>query len=333
MPQFRKDPVNGRWVIVNMETPRVDFHLPKHASSTKTCPFCPGNEAMTPPAIMTYPAKNPAESKSAWQLRVIPNKFPALRIEESAERTGIGIYDRIGGFGAHEVIIESPDHHRDIADLSPADAELILRVYRDRCLDLRKDKRIHFILIFKNQGWDAGASLEHPHSQLIGLPIVPSRLLGEVRGSADHFAQTERCIHCDMLDQEKLDKKLTIFSNDDFMAITPFASRFPFEVWILPKNHAHSFDSITDEKLPGLASALQATLRKLKKLLGNPAYNFMIYTSPIHGREAKSFHWHIEVIPHLTEVAGFELGTGFYLNPTPAELAAEQLRSVEGEMS
>src|SRR5438552_2799971 len=150
MSQFRKDPVNGRWVIVNVESPRLSFSVAPDEKSSKTCPFCPGNEAMTPPQIVSYPAKSAHAGKASWQVRVVPNKFPALRIEESVERRASGLYDRIGGFGAHEIIIENPDHNKEIADLTLDEAELVMRVYRDRCLDLRKDSRIRYILIFKN---------------------------------------------------------------------------------------------------------------------------------------------------------------------------------------
>ena len=329
MPQLRKDPVNGRWVIVNVETPKLMFPVRAHVKSSKACPFCPGNESMTPPEIAAYRLKNLPAGKTDWQVRVIPNKFPALRIEESAERRGAGIYDRIGGFGAHEVIIENPDHQKEMADLGVEEVALILRAYRERCLDLNKDKRIRYILIFKNYGSDAGASLEHPHSQLIGLPIVPSRVLGELFGSANHYELTERCVYCDMLEQEKTDKKITVYSEDGFTTIAPFAARFPFEMWLLPASHISSFDSISDEGLLALAKALKASLGKLKNALGDPSYNFMIHTAPLHGRNTESFHWHMEIIPHLTEVDGFELGTGFYQNPTPPEMAAEKLRVAE----
>ncbi len=332
MPQFRKDPINGRWVIVNAESPRLTFPPRTSVKSSKVCPFCPGNESLTPPEIASYQMRGSYGGRNSWQVRVIPNKFPALRIEESAERRGAGIYDRIGGFGAHEVIIENPDHDKEIADLSLDEAALILKVYRDRCADLSRDKRIRYILLFKNYGSEAGASLEHPHSQLIGLPIVPSRVLGEVRGSSAHYDLTERCIYCDMLEQEKVDKQLTVYSEGGFTAIAPFAARFPFETWILPSAHASSFEAISEEGLRGAAKALQETLKRLKRALGDPAYNLMIHTEPLHGRSAESFHWHIEIIPHLTEVAGFELGTGFYLNPTPSEIAAKKLRQAgEGE--
>ncbi|MBI3252175.1 MAG: galactose-1-phosphate uridylyltransferase [Candidatus Omnitrophica bacterium] len=329
MPELRKDPVTGRWVIVNMENPKKagDFSVEPRARSTKICPFCPGHESMTPPEIISYGRKAPAKNTPGWQVRVIANKFPALRIEEPTEKKKLGVYERIGGFGAHEVIIENPDHEKEIGDLTPAEAELILAAYRDRCLDLRRDGRFQYILIFKNYGEAAGASLEHPHSQLIGLPIVPSRVAGELEGGARHHARARRCIFCDMLARESTEKKLTVFENADFTAFEPFASRFPFETWILPRAHGADFDAVTDAKIKTLAEALQKTLQKIRDALKNPSYNLMIHTLPIHGGRADSFHWHIEIIPHLTQVAGFELGTGFYVNPTPPELAADILKN------
>ncbi|MBI4352874.1 MAG: galactose-1-phosphate uridylyltransferase [Candidatus Omnitrophica bacterium] len=327
MPQLRKDPITGRWVIVNVEEPmRADaFKARPHQRSSKTCSFCPGNESMTPPEILVY--KKPAVKGAApWQIRVVPNKFPALRIEESTDKYAFGIYDKLGGFGAHEVIVETPDHDKQIADLPLEQVELVLKAYRERCLDLRKDPRFKYILIFKNYGQAAGASLEHPHSQLIALPIVPSRVQGEIKGSVSHYEYAERCIYCDMVNQERAERKLTVFEEGDFLGFCPFASRFPFETWVLPKSHEAHFDAISDDDLKGLAKALKAVFLKMKLALKDPAYNFMIHTIPIYAKEAEAYHWHIEIIPHLTRVAGFELGTGFYLNPTPPELAAETLR-------
>ena len=238
----------------------------------------------------------------------------------------------MGGFGAHEVIIETPEHDKDIADLSQEQVELILRVYRDRCLDLKKDARLKYILIFKNYGAAAGASLEHPHSQLIALPIVPSRVLGEVKGALRHFEHTDRCIFCDILDQEHTEKKRTVYTEEGFIAISPFASRFPFETWILPNEHHASFDALSDEKIKALARTLKTTLSKLKHCLHDPSFNFMLHTIPIGGKETDSYHWHIEIIPILTRVAGFELGTGFYVNPTPPEIAARVLSQDAGSV-
>ena len=343
MPQLRKDPITSRWVIVNVENPSpADFFKdPPNLKSSKTCPFCAGNESMTPSEIFSIPRKGAPpyggaapshdwgapKSTSSWQVRVVPNKFPALRIEESPEKYAFGIYDKIGGFGAHEVIVENPDHQKEMSELSLEEVQTILRVYRERCLDLRKDPRFKYILIFKNYGAAAGASLEHPHSQLIALPIVPSRVQGELKGALKHFEYTDRCIYCDMLNQERAEKKLTVLEDSDILSLCPFVSRFPFETWILPKSHEASFDAISDEKIKSLAKVLKETLQKIKSALKDCSFNWMIHTLPIHGKEFESFHWHMEIIPHLTQVAGFEWGTGFYVNPTPPELAAETLRS------
>lgn len=328
MPQLRKDPISNRWVIVRVEEPADAgaFRGAPFVKSSKTCPFCPGNEAMTPAEIFSIPKKPAARSGSAWQVRVIPNKFPALNIEETPEKFAFGIYDKIGGFGAHEVIIENPDHAKEIADLCNEEVEAVFTAYRERCLDLKKDPRFKYILIFKNYGAGAGASLEHPHSQLIGLPIVPSRVQGELKGALRHFEYTDRCIFCDMLNQEHAEKKQTVLEDEHFIALEPFVSRFPFETWVLPKAHEPSFDALTDAKLKSLSRLFRQTLAKLKSALQDPSYNFMIHTLPVHGREVESYHWHIEIIPHLTQVAGFEWGTGFYVNPTPPELAARTLR-------
>lgn len=169
--------------------------------------------------------------------------------------------------------------------------------------------------------------MEHPHSQLIALPIVPSRVQGELKGAQKHMDYTERCLFCDMLRQETTEKKLTVYSNDHFTAIAPFASRFPYETWLLPKTHEANFDAVSDSSLRPLAAALKAVLEKIKRALKDPSYNFMIHTLPLETKSSDSFHWHIEIIPHLTQVAGFELGTGFYLNPTSPEAAAERLRN------
>ncbi len=329
MSQLRKDPVTGRWVIVNVDDPKQAdfFKTGSHKKSSKTCPFCPGNESMTPSEIMILRKKLKPKELLGWSVRVIPNKFPALRIEENPAKAGIGVYDKTGGFGAHEVIIETPDHHQELWDSPLEQVELALRAFRDRCLDLRRDSRFQYILIFKNYGAQAGASLEHPHSQLIGLPIVPSRVAGEVKGAARHFESTGRCIYCDMLAQERHEKKFTVHEENGFLTLCPFASRFPFETWILPVYHEASFDAITDHNLAALAGVLKETLLKIKKALNDPSFNLMIHTIPIYGKEFESYHWHIEIIPHLTRVAGFELGTGFYVNATSPELAAKTLKA------
>ena len=326
MPQLRKDPLTGRWVIVANEKPILDFAVEPHIKSSKTCPFCPGNEAMTPTPILSYPKKGGKAGE--WQLRVFPNKFPALKIEEKPEKSAEGIYDRVGGFGAHEVIVENPDHYRELPDLSDDEAELVFRAYRERCLDLRKDPRLRSILIFKNYGREAGASMEHPHAQLIALPIVPSRVQSEMKGAEKHSEYADRCFFCDMLKQEEDEKSRIVHQEGGFTAFSPFAARFPFETWVMPSTHASSFDRLDDVGLRQVARMVKRVLGRLREKLGDPSYNYMIHTAPIGGKETEGayYHWHIEIIPHLTRVAGFELGSGFYINPTPPELAAERLR-------
>ena len=324
--QLRKDPVTGRWVIVNQADPLLTFSVQASAKSSKVCPFCPGQEAMTPSEIASHGRKGGHKNSPGWAVRVVPNKFPALRIEESNQRSTEGMYEKLGGFGAHEVIIETPEHDLEMADMPVEQLELVLRVYRERCLDLRKDPRMKYILIFKNYGQGSGASMEHPHSQLIALPVVPSRVLQELKGASKHAEFTERCIFCDILNQDSAEKARVVFEEDGFAAIEPFASRFPFETWLMPKVHSASFDSTDDEGLKAMAKTLKAVLLRLKRALNDPPFNFMIHTLPLSGHEAGGFHWHMEIIPHLTQVSGFELGTGFYVNPTPPELAAEMLR-------
>lgn len=329
MSQLRKDPITSRWVIVEVDNPKkAESYVPEPVKrSTKTCPFCPGNESMTPPEIEVFGRKHGSKDPSNWLVRIVPNKFPALRIEESHERYGIGLYEKLGGFGAHEVIIENPNHDKEIADLPVDHVELIFQAYRERILDLRKDERFKYVIIFKNYGGTAGASLEHPHSQLIALPIVPSRVQDELKGSQRHSNYTDRCIWCDMISQDKTDKMLTICENEHFMAMAPFVSRFPFEMWVMPKEHSAAFDTISDSQLPALAGLFKEVLTRLRKTLQNPSYNWMLHTLPLHSGDLESYHWHIQIIPRLTRVAGFELGTGFYVNPTPAELAASSLKN------
>jgi UDPglucose--hexose-1-phosphate uridylyltransferase len=330
MAELRRDPIVGRWVIIDSEHPSGpnDFEKEMHQWRSGDCPFCYSNEAMTPPEIEVIRQTGTLPNTPGWNIRVVPNKFPALRIEGDLNRQGIGIFDMSNGIGAHEVVIETPYHHKDIPDLVNEEIENILFMLCRRALDLTKDKRFKYVMIFKNYGPSAGASLEHPHTQLIALPMVPKNVSEEIRGALNYFEYRERCIFCDILRQETQEKERIIAENKHFLAFCPFVSRFPFEVWILPKIHNGYFCHVPKEEIPGLASILKETLSKLKNTLSNPAYNFIIHTSPLDGTESEGFHWHIEIMPKLTRVAGFEWGTGFYIVATPPELAAKYLQGV-----
>jgi len=297
--------------------------------SQQLCPLCPGNEAQTPPEILAYRSNGGAPNTPGWSVRVVPNKFPALQIEGEVAREGIGIYDRMNGVGAHEVIIESPDHKASLSGLSEKHLEDVFWAYRDRILDLRKDSRLRYILIFKNQGAAAGATLEHTHSQLIALPIVPTSVLDEIDGCRAHFQDKERCIYCDIIHQEIADRSRVVGENAEFLSIAPYAPRFPFEVWVLPKKHTSYFEESQKFQFEALARIFSDTMRRLDRALGSPPYNFILHTSPLHEKTGEFYHWHIEVMPKLAQVAGFEWGTGFYINPVPPEDAAAFLRDAE----
>ena len=306
-----------------------DFRLEKSAATGRErCPFCPGHEAMTPPEILSYRQNGGAPNTAGWDLRVVPNKYPALQVEGTIDREGEGIFDRMNGIGAHEVIIETPDHDRSLALMSEPEIERVLWAFRERMLDLKQDHRLRYILVFKNQGAAAGATLEHPHSQLIALPIVPDFVREELEGAREHYRVKERCVYCDIIQQEARDGRRVIQENADIVALAPFAPRFAFETWLLPKRHGARYEAAARHEYESLARLLKAVLQRLDRALESPPYNLIIHTSPFSEDVANLYHWHIEIMPKLTRVAGFEWGTGFYINPTPPEEAAKVLRAV-----
>jgi UDPglucose--hexose-1-phosphate uridylyltransferase len=239
MPELRKDPVVGRWVIISTERARrpSDFVAEATPPRTGLCPFCAGNEEQTPPEILAGRAPNLAADGPGWTYRVVPNKYPALRIEGDLEAVGEGLFDRMNGVGAHEVIIETPAHHASLATMSVDEVTDVLRAYRERVLDLKKDPRFAYVLVFKNHGEAAGASLEHPHSQLIATPIIPIMVREELEGAADYYARKERCVWCDILRQERRAQRRLIAERGGFVALAPYAPRFPCETWIIPARH------------------------------------------------------------------------------------------------
>lgn len=328
MPELRKDPIYGRWVIIATERSRrpSDFAPEERKSVGGFCPLCEGNEDRTPPEVLAFRENGTPPNSPGWLLRVVPNKFPALRIEGELDREGEGIYDKMNGIGAHEVVVETPYHHETLSTLPLKAVENVLWAYRERIIDLRRDDRLRYVMVFKNYGSAAGASLEHAHSQIIALPIVPTRVREEIDGAKNYFLYKDRCVFCDIIRQELRQRNRVITENNGFISIAPFASRFPFETWILPKTHQPSYELTEAPSYGQAAEILSDTLRKLKQVLDDPPYNYIIHTSSFPEQDRDYYHWHIEIIPKLTKVAGFEWGTGFYINPTPPEEAAEYLR-------
>lgn len=334
MPQLRKDPVVGRWVIIATERSRrpTNFESARPAPAGGFCPFCEGQESQTPPEVYAVRPEGPANGKG-WKVRVVPNKFPALQIEGDLERRGEGLYDLMNGLGAHEVVIESPEHDKGLSDLPVEHIGWILEAFRSRVVDLHRDERFRYVLIFKNHGAAAGATLEHSHSQLIALPIVPRSLQEELDGAERYYEHKERCVFCDIIQQESStnDGKRVVATTERFIAIQPFAPRVPFETWILPRRHRSAFHKSDPEEFLDLAGLLKDVLQRIHVALDRPPFNFVIHTSPMQEGDLKHYHWHLEITPKVTRVAGFEIGSGFFINPTPPEDAARFLRNVAVE--
>jgi UDPglucose--hexose-1-phosphate uridylyltransferase len=333
MPQLRKNPVTGEWVIIATERSRrpSDFKssedLHNRPAFSPNCPFCPGNELMTPGEIESYRAPSTRPNDPGWSVRVVPNKFPALMVEGELDRAGQGMYDMMNGIGAHEVIIECPEHDLNPATMSLPQVEEMLMSYKARCIDLTLDRRFKYINIFRNHGRVAGASLEHPHSQLIALPMVPQNVQLQVDGCARYYDYHERCVFCDMVRQEIKFGQCLVSMNDDFVAFCPFAAKYPFEVWIVPRQHVRSFADETASRLKAFGALMQDVLQRLGYCLNFPAYNYTLLTAPINQERERDFHWHLAIMPRLTVSAGFEMGSGVHINVTAPEDAARHLRN------
>ena len=333
MSELRKDPVTGRWVIISTERRKraADFLVePVTIGPDPSCPFCEGHEQMTSRELLAHRSNGGGPDGPGWDVRVVPNQFPVLRVEGTLDRQGEGLFDKMNGIGAHEVIIESPRHEDTLATLPDEAIERVLWAFRERIQDLRRDQRFRYVVAFKNHGAAAGASLAHSHSQLIALPIVPREVRDEVDGAKKHFKAKERCVFCDIVRQETQDDKRLIADNADMVAIAPYAPRFPFETWILPKRHQSRFEDSPRHEYAALATLLGDILRRMNRMLESPPYNLLVHSAPLVEEAAEYYHWHVEIIPKLTKVAGFEWATGFYLNPTSPEEAAQVLRSAKG---
>jgi UDPglucose--hexose-1-phosphate uridylyltransferase len=333
MPELRKDPIIGRWVIIATERAKRphDFHGEPEAPKGGFCPFCEGNEGKTPPEVFAFREPRTKPDTPGWRVRVVPNKFPVLRIEGEPEKRAAGMYDRMGGIGAHEVFIENPRHLTSFTPLTDGEVGEIMLSYKERLLDLDKDPRMQYGMLFKNVGLAAGASLEHTHSQLIVTPVVPRRVIERMDGARRFYEFHDRCVYCDIIDQELSVESRLVLETESFLALTPYASRFPFETWVLPKKHSSRFEDTPAKELADLGRHLRRVLGRIETALESPPYNMMIHNTAFAMPDLEHYHWHIEIIPRVTRVAGFEWGTGFYINPVPPEDAAEFLRQVSFE--
>jgi UDPglucose--hexose-1-phosphate uridylyltransferase len=338
MSELRKDLVTGRWVIVATErSKRPDDFRPAAVEvrdgAAAFCPFCEGNETKTPPEVFALRSPGTAADGPGWRVRVVTNKFPALSPGEPPPKSAKGIFQWMPGTGVHEVVIENPDHTLELADLQAGQIGEVLDVFQRRIRAIEENYHYQYVQVFKNKGREAGASLSHPHSQIVATPIVPKRVKEEVYGSERLFRSLKECIFCRTIQEETRLQERLVMRSDEFCVLAPFASRSPFEMVIYPLAHSPFFTAVRTESLKALAAILKGALNRLKETLGDPPFNMVLHQAPnpyVSHREWPGidayFHWHIEIYPVLTKTAGFELGTGFYINPVPPETAAGFLR-------
>ena len=335
MSVIRQDPTTKEWVIMAIERSKRPYEFKQAGASAPVavheaaCPFCPGNEALTPPEVYRF-----GRSASAgWSVRVMPNKFAALTAKGNSIRREVGpLFREMSGVGAHEVIVETPVHNRPIALMDDEEVEQILAAYQARYLALRDDPNIRYIIIFKNYGEGAGTSLEHPHSQLVATPVAPMQIRRKYDVAIGHYDDTGHCLYCDLVDEELRAGSRVIEETARFVVMHPFASRLPFETWILPKRHQPSFGQVPREDLAELARVLKHSLRTLYTALGNPEFNYIIHSAPVEGESASYYLWHIQILPRLAMIAGFELGSGIAINTVLPEESAEFIRRFNSDM-
>ncbi len=337
MSEFRKDPILERWVIVatNRSQRPGAFIESQPFDPTLPCPFCRGHEDETPQEVL---ALRDGKSASDWRVRVVPNKFPCLNLPSTSSEQQAGeegplrpsgiTYERIDGFGAHEVIVESPRHVFSTSDLTLEELTDVFRAYKMRLARWQADGRMAYGQIFKNAGQAAGASLEHAHSQLLVTPMVPIGIANELAGAQEYYRQRDRCVFCDMICAEIGEGSRLVVETAHHIAFAPFAARLPFETWVLPKRHASHYEQIEETSLGDLAGILRELICRLEAAAGRCAYNYILHTAPLGTSAAAHYHWHIEIVPNLARTAGFELATGYYINPIAPEVAAERMRNV-----
>jgi len=329
MAELRKNPLTGNWVIISCKRgkrPLSFFLEEKRNENEEKCPFCEGNEGTTPPEVFSYRQEKTAPDTPGWWIRVVPNKFPALSSKGQLNRQKKGIYERMNGVGAHEVIIETPHHVKDLFSFEPKEIEKIIWIYRRRLIALMKDPRFEYVLIFKNKGQKAGASFSHSHSQVIATPLIPKDIKEKLQSSKKYFDSEKKCIFCEIISEEINLKKRVLWDDENLLSFCPFASRFPYEMCILPKAHCSDFRKIDESIVKSLAIMLKKCINALNKILPGISYNYIIQTSPFSKSNLKYYHWHIEIIPRFTRIAGFEWGTGIYINHVPPEDAAKHLK-------
>jgi len=332
MPELRQDPTSKEWIIIATERARRPHDFRSAAQKAQqpaydeACPFCPGHEAATPPEVLARRTQG-AANEPGWSLRVVPNRFAALLPQGSTDRHIEQDFFRwMEGVGYHEVIIETPFHNRSMARMERGEVKAVLEAYRDRWLALRADHRVEHILVFKNYGEAAGTSLVHPHSQLVATPVVPAHVRLTNEEAVRYLDATGHCLYCDLVDSERRAGERVLLETAEFIVFHPFASGTPFETWIVPKRHQSVYTQVRMEQLTDLAGVLQGVLARLADLLNDPDYNYILHSAPLDAEDEDYFHWHLQIVPRLTQIAGFEIGSGMRINTARPEDTARYWR-------
>ena len=339
MSELRHDPINRRWVNIAVERSRrpseFRFAPPVPPEDEPPCDFCPGRVSSTPPELYAV-RESGGPNTPGWLVRVIPNKAPAFAIEGDADRRGWGVYDRMRGIGAHEIVIETPVHRVKPHELPLLQKAAAFNASKARIADLLRDPRFKYILLFRNYGQAAGATLHHPAQQIVATPVTPPAIAQQLETARAHYHHKERCLFCDVIDQELTEGSRIVHVDDGYVTFAPYASRFPYEIHLYPRRHQHQFTDLSDAAMEGLAAHMLEVFRRLDVVLGDAPLNWMLVNAPNPNAGVRragywntlpwDFHWHFEILPRLTPLAGFEWGTGLYINPTPPEDAAAFLR-------
>ena len=324
MPELRQDPTTKDWVVIASERSRRPDQFKREqaplSQTTGPCPFCPGNEHLTPPTIAEL------GGEKSWKVRVVANKFAAFEPSVRHPSHLRGFFNSQDAYGHHEVVIETPEHGTSLGRIDISGVRAILRVYRERHLALQRDSKVKLVLAFRNHGISAGASLAHPHSQIIGTPIIPPGIRRKYEAAIRYFDDTQDCVYCAVRDEELKDGRRLILETRFLTVFHPFASQVPFETWIIPKRHNPSFVNAEGHELDDLALSLRAVLGAMYAALGNPDYNLIIHTAPVEDEHKPYFLWHVEIRPRLATPAGFELGTGMFINTAVPEETATYFR-------
>jgi len=333
MSEIRQDQATKRWVIMATERAKRPSDLAGAQPSVEeqperspNCPFCPGNEKMTPPELAAYRDGDGPPNSPGWQVRVVPNRFAALSPEGELAIRDPYWFTNVTGVGAHEVVIESPIHNASPVTMDVEQVTRALVLAGQRFESLQRDRRLNYIAFFRNNGLAAGSSLSHPHTQIIGTPISPTNVRLEIEEARRHYDDRMHCVYCETIEKEHEAGVRVVLETEAFFVFEPFASRWPFETWILPKQHASALIPGAPDQVRHHAVALQETLSALYRGLGDPAYNLVLHEAPLRDSCEDYWHWHIEILPRLSTAAGFELGTGIWINTMLPEEAAAYLR-------